>query len=954
MEEPQRELQSLGRDILDTFKILAEKPWNANKDSSIPSKRRVSAEEERFRLWGRSLGLNQAGHASLDYRVRDASVIRASLADLLTELKDHLENLASIILGDRLPLERNIEARLQNEAAPSDTASSDDDASLSSLTSTGSFQETDFRLASVTTRLDSLYKLAARIQSPCNRPQRPTNDLYKNVPESRRAEYIQNQEQIEVSLVAYVQKQQLECVTDEQLQGLGFSQEQLLQEYAAPTHWLVRRTGIANARRKQQFIYWRGNAELTGRDIAKYPLQVIPTKPAETVVQPHAQTSVARKLASSVSMETSSKVIDLNTPGVGDLKSVVSGRSRVSTTVSPGKEGLAWPPPPSHLAGSEYFSCPYCGIVCPERYLSHHEWRTHQIRDLQPYHCTYEDCLDPNRLYGMRQDWTDHENQHRRVWHCHVHEEEFETQLKYIKHLNDKQLEHRPEESCTEMVAAIVGASSKPHRDCPFCPTAFSDVATMQRHVGYHLERLALYALPDITEQSGGELVPSQSDSHQLVKNQGRQDSVSHDFTEEEVQSFLEISSRDVIDTQESIQSKMTTKDTQDFAARLELLPIPTAMSYNESIMTWIGAPPGIKNISGSLRPEWLSSEITNHATNAVEPPEESKKAESTLEEDNCSEDNNIRLLMAARKGHEAAVRLLLKKGTDIESKDNNGRTPLLWAAASGHESIVKLLLEKGANVDAKDKDGQTPLSSAAENGHEAISQLLLVSPIATLNPEKVVVEGFLFPGGSVYKQNMDFRRHAHDHRRMSQFDEWEAPRRLDDGDAPVTLTPSRRTIRIDNYQEVWNFYELRFKNCQQTACKLIAKAWVKAIEPNKQSTHPYTGKDEKAPDWWPRPWGPTKEDRVRYKEPDQLYKRERVHLLIHILEMVVEPKQAQHPDLQELNLNIRKLEEITMEALSEFFVDMENPANLRKRPFLNEIFEVARQRARFKNNDIG
>jgi hypothetical protein len=92
VEKPQPELQLLGRGILDTFKALADKPWNAAQNCDIPPKRRVSAEEERFRLWARSLGLNQVGHASLDYRVRDAFVIKASLADLLAELDDHLGN----------------------------------------------------------------------------------------------------------------------------------------------------------------------------------------------------------------------------------------------------------------------------------------------------------------------------------------------------------------------------------------------------------------------------------------------------------------------------------------------------------------------------------------------------------------------------------------------------------------------------------------------------------------------------------------------------------------------------------------------------------------------------------------------------------------------------------------------------------------------------------------------
>ena len=95
-----------------------------------------------------------------------------------------------------------------------------------------------------------------------------------------------------------------------------------------------------------------------------------------------------------------------------------------------------------------------------------------------------------------------------------------------------------------------------------------------------------------------------------------------------------------------------------------------------------------------------------------------------------------------------------------------------------------------------------------------------------------------------------------------------------DFGDESLQPTLSTRAISVSDEKELWDFYEQRFKDCQQTACKLIAKAWIKAVEPKKQSTHPYTGSDEKAPDWWPQPWGTGKDDRVRHKEPDHLYKR--------------------------------------------------------------------------------
>lgn len=48
----------------------------------------------------------------------------------------------------------------------------------------------------------------------------------------------------------------------------------------------------------------------------------------------------------------------------------------------------------------------------------------------------------------------------------------------------------------------------------------------------------------------------------------------------------------------------------------------------------------------------------------------------------------------------------------------------------------------------------------------------------------------------------------------------------------------------------------------------------------------------------------------------------------------------------------MKKLEETTVEALSSFFMD--NEANAKKRPFLNEIFKVARQEERYKNGEIG
>ncbi|HIJ64626.1 MAG TPA: hypothetical protein HPP77_01640, partial [Candidatus Hydrogenedentes bacterium] len=81
----------------------------------------------------------------------------------------------------------------------------------------------------------------------------------------------------------------------------------------------------------------------------------------------------------------------------------------------------------------------------------------------------------------------------------------------------------------------------------------------------------------------------------------------------------------------------------------------------------------------------------------------------------------------AARDGHQDAVRRLLRRGADINAKDDAGRTPLHWAAANGHVGMVKFLVSRGADVNTKDNDGRCPIHLAAQNGHEATLTMLAV-----------------------------------------------------------------------------------------------------------------------------------------------------------------------------------------------------------------------------------
>lgn len=72
-------------------------------------------------------------------------------------------------------------------------------------------------------------------------------------------------------------------------------------------------------------------------------------------------------------------------------------------------------------------------------------------------------------------------------------------------------------------------------------------------------------------------------------------------------------------------------------------------------------------------------------------------------------------------------ARLLIRSGAkDVNTKDEDGTTPLFLALYSEQFAIAKSLVDLGANVNEKAKDGQTPLEYAKSIGHTAMINLLI------------------------------------------------------------------------------------------------------------------------------------------------------------------------------------------------------------------------------------
>ncbi|EEU42727.1 uncharacterized protein NECHADRAFT_84262 [Fusarium vanettenii 77-13-4] len=259
--------------------------------------------------------------------------------------------------------------------------------------------------------------------------------------------------------------------------------------------WLAERLGTAIAKRRE-FLCYR---QLHRQRLAE-----------QSQYQSGEVTAASRRAPSTIATtyDESSLDIDQETIKPAHL-SIITGATSFATAFEADEDDNLHVPTFTRLKfhGTQFqydsaFECPFCRtiqVVSSEL----NQNRRHVFADLQPYICTSENCtLGP---FPSRHEWFNHElESHRKQWHCtKCRDSRFTSTSRLREHFDSS---HRGAFNDTQWPFILKACERslgtfKPH-SCPFCfswdppENEAYNIQEFGRHLGSHLQQLALTALP--------------------------------------------------------------------------------------------------------------------------------------------------------------------------------------------------------------------------------------------------------------------------------------------------------------------------------------------------------------------------------------------------------------------------------------------------------------------------
>ncbi|EXJ70239.1 uncharacterized protein A1O5_06307 [Cladophialophora psammophila CBS 110553] len=347
----------------------------------------IQQQRERLVLWTSNLGATHLGHSSLDYRLRQADVVRDAIEAFLNDLCESLLECKEFLVHGDLSVMEDVNASAETERLPDypDQAVEAVEATQQSMleadygSESGGLGEQNFSLIlqSIAETINCLYKIATRIRNPT------TRTLSKKVLEFAMTdretgvdlaeEYASLDRKHLCEVFRHYRFFDLFCSPEE----AAITPQALDSARREPLDFLAQRLAKANTTRRKQFAYWSRHR----KKLDAWTIRVRQEQPQQAAQSAQGAVTLARSVhADSIvpSLPTTATTLASAQIDLGDTESMVtvsdyavSNRSASTTK----REISEIPEPPSRLKGQRYFECPYCLTLCSGAYLGKKAWR---------------------------------------------------------------------------------------------------------------------------------------------------------------------------------------------------------------------------------------------------------------------------------------------------------------------------------------------------------------------------------------------------------------------------------------------------------------------------------------------------------------------------------------------------------------------------------------------------
>ncbi|KAI1321528.1 hypothetical protein F5Y16DRAFT_68658 [Xylariaceae sp. FL0255] len=392
----------------------------------------------KFKLWAGNIGAHRVGRSSLDYRLRDSTNLRTQVFRLLDDLITSLNEVLSILSGERVPWDREMDETGDLDEALQDLILMDQDFEFES------------ELSQLTKEIDdtigNLLRLSMSLRNPA------PHDHFMSTEYANVRYFVPTD-------IAHVEA-----------------------KFPSAPRALIERLGRGLSQRRQYFRYRQAHHEklINGlRDKMRSDVSTI---------------------ASSIPlrMKDAGACPKLGEIDEDEQSDTAFSQTSIATTAPDSAERLRIPPLPKESQDGP-FECPFCFLLISVS--SVYRWKKHVLSDLRPYSCLAENCPIPSRTYGRRHHWISHMIQvHWKSWVCPYEcklGNATETELRRHIFQNHGHSTSMEIDSIISRSGRNQTPSSSNLVSCPLCQhTSLESVRQYQTHVGRHQIDLALFTLP--------------------------------------------------------------------------------------------------------------------------------------------------------------------------------------------------------------------------------------------------------------------------------------------------------------------------------------------------------------------------------------------------------------------------------------------------------------------------